>query len=81
VHAHVREIAETYVRMFVETVWRSFLDHGAPPEELDQLRATVTRLQPVAAQALLAAFRTEMAAAVEAALASELSRLEESAGE
>jgi DNA-binding transcriptional MerR regulator len=81
VHAHVREIAETYVRMFVDTVWGSFVEHGVPPDELDELRATVTRLQPVAAQALLAAFRTEMAAAVSAALSTELSRLEGSAEE
>jgi DNA-binding transcriptional MerR regulator len=77
VHEHVRQVAETYVRMFVETVWRSYLDAGAPPERLEQLKATVTRLQPVAAQALLAAFRTEMAAAVETAVSTELSRLEE----
>jgi DNA-binding transcriptional MerR regulator len=76
VHERVREIAQTYVRMFVDTVWRSFLEQGAPPEQLERLKATVTRLQPVAAQALLAAFRTEMAAAVSAALADELSRLE-----
>ena len=42
---------------------------------LEQLQATVTRLQPVAAQAMLAAFRAEMAAAVEAAVSTELSRL------
>jgi DNA-binding transcriptional MerR regulator len=77
VHEHVREIAESYVRMFVDTVWRSFLEQGAPPEQLEQLKATVVRLQPVAAQALLAVFRTEMAAAVSAALSTELSRLEE----
>jgi DNA-binding transcriptional MerR regulator len=44
---------------------------------VEQLKATVVRLQPVAAQALLAVFRTEMAAAVSAALSTELSRLEE----
>jgi DNA-binding transcriptional MerR regulator len=76
VHERVREIAQTYVRMFVDTVWREFLERGAPGEQLAELQATVTRLQPVAAQALLAAFRTEMAAAVSAALADELSRLE-----
>jgi DNA-binding transcriptional MerR regulator len=77
VHEHVRSIAQTYVQMFVDTVWQSYLDAGAPPAELERLQATVTRLQPVAAQALLAAFRTEMAAAVEAAVTSELSRLAE----
>jgi hypothetical protein len=37
----------------------------------------VARLQPAAAQAVLAAFRTEMAAAVAAALETVLSQLEE----
>jgi hypothetical protein len=75
VNEHVREIARTYVQMFVDTGWRSFLEAGAPPEEFERMQATVARLQPVAAQALLAAFRTEMAAAVESAVAAALSQL------
>jgi DNA-binding transcriptional MerR regulator len=77
VNEHVREIARTYVDMFVRTGWRAFVEAGAPPEQLDRIRATVARLQPVSAQALLAAFRTEMAAAVEDVVESELSRLSE----
>jgi DNA-binding transcriptional MerR regulator len=68
----VREIATTYVQMYVETGWRAFADAGAPREQLDEVRTTVARLQPAAAQALLASFRTEMAAAVEAAVLNEL---------
>ena len=75
VNAHVREIAQTYVRMFVRSGLQSFADAGAPPEQLARVQDTVARLQPAAAQALLAAFRTEMAAAVEETLASVLSRL------
>lgn len=73
----VRQIAQTYVAMYVDTGWQAFLDAGAPPEQLDEIRGTVARLQPAAAQALLASFRTEMAAAVQAAVDSELSRLAE----
>jgi DNA-binding transcriptional MerR regulator len=68
----VREIARTYVQMYVDTGWRAFAEAGAPREQLDQVRTTVARLQPAAAQALLASFRTEMAAAVEAAVLREL---------
>ena len=75
VNEHVREIARTYVQMFVDTGWRAFLEAGAPPEELERVRATVARLQPVAAQALLAAFRTEMATAVGSAVEAALSQL------
>jgi DNA-binding transcriptional MerR regulator len=77
VNEHVREIARTYVDMFARTGWRAFVEAGAPADQLDRIRATVARLQPVAAQALLAAFRTEMASAVRDAVESELSRLAE----
>ncbi|MCA0144253.1 MerR family transcriptional regulator [Blastococcus sp. LR1] len=77
VNAHVREIARIYVEMFVDTGWREFVEAGAPRERLDEILATVTRLQPVAAQALLAAFRTEMATEVEVAVEAALSQLAE----
>ncbi len=77
VNEHVRKIAETYVEMFLRTGWQAFVEAGAPPEQLERVRATVARLQPAAAQALLAAFRTEMAAAVQGAVKTVLSRLEE----
>jgi DNA-binding transcriptional MerR regulator len=73
----VREIAATYVGMFVETGWQAFVEAGAPPEQLDDVRAMVERLQPAAAQALLASFRTEMASAVGAAVAAGLAALAE----
>jgi DNA-binding transcriptional MerR regulator len=69
---HVRAIADVYVTMFLETGWRSLLaggEPGAPQEEqLERARAIVDRLQPAAAQALLASFRTEMGARVQAAI-------------
>jgi DNA-binding transcriptional MerR regulator len=76
VNEHVREIAQTYVQMYVRTGWQAFVDAGAPREQLDTVRDTVARLQPAAAQAVLAAFRTEMAAAVGAALEAVLSQPE-----
>jgi DNA-binding transcriptional MerR regulator len=77
VNALVREIAQTYVQMFLDSGAQAFVDAGAPPEQLQRVQETVARLQPAAAQALLAAFRTEMAAAVEQAIEAVLSRLAE----
>jgi len=77
VNALVREIARTYVQMFLDSGKQAFVDAGAPPEQLQRVQETVGRLQPAAAQALLAAFRTEMAAAVEQAIDAVLSRLAE----
>src|SRR4051794_23822034 len=74
---HVREIAQTYVRMFVETGWKPLAEGGATPEQLERAQTTVARLQPAAAQALLASFRREMAAAVEVAVDEELRKLGE----
>jgi DNA-binding transcriptional MerR regulator len=76
VNEHVQKIAEIYVQMFLRSDWRTLVGTGGPPEQLERVRATVARLQPAAAQALLAAFRTEMAAAVEGAVETVLSRLE-----
>ncbi|MGY1740622.1 MULTISPECIES: MerR family transcriptional regulator [unclassified Blastococcus] len=76
---HVRAIADVYVSMFLETGWRSLVQTpGEEPsgEELERVRALVDRLQPAAAQALLASFRTEMAARVQAALTEDLQGLE-----
>src|SRR3954447_13494508 len=74
---HVREIAQTYVPMFVETGWQPLAEGGAPPEQLERPQTTAARLQRPAAQALLAVFRREMAAAVEVAVAEELRKLGE----
>ncbi|WP_336028986.1 MerR family transcriptional regulator [Geodermatophilus sp. FMUSA9-8] len=71
----VREIAATYVGMFLETGWRSLVESASPPEQLDRVGDVMSRLQPAAAQALLASFRTEMAAAVSAAVEAELRAL------
>lgn len=76
VDEHVQRIAETYVQMFLDSDWQALVGTGGPAEQLEQVRATVARLQPAAAQALLAAFRTKMAAAVEGAVETVLSRLE-----
>jgi len=64
----VEEAAETYVAMFRSTVWQDFLDAGTPEEGWPAIQAVVEGLQPVAAQALLASFRSAMAAAVAAAV-------------
>jgi DNA-binding transcriptional MerR regulator len=76
VNEHVREIAQIYVHMFLDTGWGALLDELAPQERLDAVRATMAGLPPAAAQALLAAFRTEMAAAVEAVVGAAVSQLE-----
>ena len=69
---HAQAAAQIYVELFRDTVWREFAEAGQPDEEWPRVQAAVERVQPVASQALLAAFRLAMAAAVEQALGEEL---------
>lgn len=64
----VEEAADTYVEMFRSTVWQDFLAAGTPADGWPAIQAVVEGLQPVAAQALLASFRSAMAVAVAAAV-------------
>ena len=73
----VREIAATYVGMYLEGDPYGGLGVGSSQEQLERARASASRLQPAAAQALLASFRTEMAAAVESAVHAVLTSLDE----
>lgn len=72
----VERAADIYVAMFRETIWRDFADAGAPREGWDRMQAIMESLQPVAAQALLASFRSAMAAAVATSLADEIAALD-----
>jgi DNA-binding transcriptional MerR regulator len=65
---HVREIARTYVTMFLETGAEALVEE----QQLDQVEGSAARLQAAAAQALLASYRTEMADAVERAVETRL---------
>ncbi|MGH3930809.1 MAG: MerR family transcriptional regulator [Pseudonocardiaceae bacterium] len=69
---HVRAISELYVALFRDTVWREYVAHGRPHNELAEVCRIVEALQPVAAQALLAAFRSAMPEAVEAFITEQL---------
>ena len=60
----VEQAAEAYVRMFRETVWAQFVAEGMPTDGWPRILSVVEGLQPVAAQAVLASFRSAMAAAV-----------------
>lgn len=63
---HVRAIAELFIGLFRDTMWREHVARGMPSSELAEVRRAVEGLQPVAAQALLAAFRSAMPEAIEA---------------
>ena len=62
--ANSRAVADAFVSMFVEVHWRAYVDAGMPAEQLPELRSVIEALQPLAAQAVVAAFQQEMTTAV-----------------
>lgn len=63
---HVGSISEQFVALFRDTVWNRYVRSGRGQADLDEVRRVVVALQPVAAQALLAAFQATMSDAIEA---------------
>ena len=75
---HSEAIADKYVELFLDHVWRPFEEAGEPPEEFPRVREALERLRPLAGESLLAVFQVVMTDAVEAAVEREVTRLGES---
>jgi DNA-binding transcriptional MerR regulator len=67
-------IAQTFVRIFLEFIWKPFDDAGRPESDWPQVRAAVDQLRPLASEALTAVFQPTMTKAVEVAFGKELDR-------
>jgi DNA-binding transcriptional MerR regulator len=74
---HSEAVAEKYVELFLDHLWRPFEEAGEPPEEFARVREALERLRPLAGESLLAVFQVVMTDAVEAAIEREVSRLGE----
>lgn len=61
---HVGAVTASFIDLFRRTVWADYIRDGLPHERHGQVLDVVGALQPVAAQALLAAFREEMPRAI-----------------
>jgi DNA-binding transcriptional MerR regulator len=75
---HSDAVAEAFVELFLDNVWRPFEEKGEPAEEWPKVREALDRLRPLAGEALLAAFGIVMTDAVEKAFERELEKLDES---
>jgi DNA-binding transcriptional MerR regulator len=64
---HSRAVADAFVQMFLDVQWTDYVAAGMPPEQLPQLQALIEQLQPLAAQAVVAAFQQSMTDAVQPA--------------
>lgn len=69
-----RRIAQTFVQMFLEHIWKPFDEAGRPESDWPQVRAALDQLRPLASRALTAAFAPTMSNAVEVAFGREIGR-------
>lgn len=74
---HSEGVAEAFVKLFLEQLWRPFEAAGRPDERLTDVREALERLRPLASEALLAVFQRKMTRAVEQAFGRELERTAE----
>lgn len=74
VRRHAESVAQAYVRLFLEQVWRPFEEAGRPEERWPEVREGVEQLRPLASDTLLAVFHMAMTAEVERAFGRELER-------
>jgi len=75
VKRHSQAVAKTYVRLFLDHVWRPFDEAGEPEERWPEVREALERLRPLAGESLVAVFQIVMTRAVEQALERELARM------
>jgi DNA-binding transcriptional MerR regulator len=74
---HSAAVAEAFVQMFLDVQWKDYVAAGLPPERLPELRSLIEQLQPIAAQAVVAAFQQAMTEAVRPAFEREAALLGE----
>jgi DNA-binding transcriptional MerR regulator len=67
-------VAQSFVDLFLEAVWKPFVAAGRPEDQWPQVREALERLRPLASDAVLASFQRAMTAAVEKAFGKELER-------
>ena len=68
-------IAGAFVQLFVDEVWRPFVEAGQPAERWPEVFDALERLRPLAAESLLGIFQIAMTERVERALGDQLGRL------
>jgi DNA-binding transcriptional MerR regulator len=74
---HAEGVAEAYVQLFLNEVWKPFVADGRPEERWPEVRDALERLRPLAAEVLLAVFGLAMTEATERAFGRELDLIQE----
>ena len=74
---HAEGVAEAYVQLFLNEIWKPFVAAGRPEERWPEVRDALERLRPLAAEVLLAVFGLAMTEATEQAFGRELDLIRE----
>lgn len=75
IRRHSDAIAGEFAELFVENIWKPFVAAGRPAEEWPRVREALARLRPLAADAVLAAFRQSMTRASEEAFGKQVASI------
>jgi DNA-binding transcriptional MerR regulator len=67
VRRHTEGVANAFVRLFLDKVWKPFNDAGRPEADWPRVHEALNRMRPMATQALVATFHQVMAAKVDEA--------------
>jgi DNA-binding transcriptional MerR regulator len=73
--APLRSVADDLVGRVREEIWQPFVQKGMPDDQWQEVVTSIANLLPVAAQAVVAVFRDELAHAIDDVLGEELTAL------
>lgn len=68
------EVSRTFVKLFLEQVWKPFDDAGRPEADWPQVRDTLADLRPLVSDAFVGVFQQRMSRGVERAFGRELEK-------
>jgi DNA-binding transcriptional MerR regulator len=74
---HSRSVSQRFVKLFIDEVWKPFVEAGMPEEQWGAIAEAVEAARPLAADAVLAVFRQSLSDEVETAFADITRRLSE----
>jgi DNA-binding transcriptional MerR regulator len=74
---HAEGVAEAYVQLFLNEIWKPFVADGRPQERWPEVRDAIERLRPLATEVLLAIFGLAMTEATERAFGRELDLIQD----
>jgi len=71
---HADSVADAFVKLFIDRVWKPFDRAGQPDSDWPAVLAALEQLRPLATEVLVAAFQPRMTQATETAFGRELDR-------